>query len=973
MMKTVQLLPRSKRSFLRDGLFLTSAICATAMTGLFVAPAAHAQEAAPAAPAMEEIVVTARQRAEKVLDIPISIQAFSEAQLETNKVTDLNSLQFQAGFTFQQATSTAAGGREFPALIFRGLQSTYGGGVGDSGAVFIDGIFLSAGLASVNLADAKDVIVLKGPQNVYFGGKNTFGGAIDIITASPKDTFAGSVDASVSMRGSSDVKAKVEGPLIKGILDGRLEVDSYDKAKQYTSADGGPLGAESTKGITGTLYATPSDGLWIRFRGHYQQDSDSAADTGFLPGSVYGSLCAPGVGQGTTSTGGSATVKIPSKYFCNGTIPSLAQTGVGVLNVNTVLPTPFVNALVANKFSNGPDPFLSQAPGLTSSGLRRNLTELSTQVGYDLPYDAKFNFNAGYNGNQSLDIWDLDRSLNQVFINAQDIVSRDLTLDARLTSDQSSKLRGVLGASYFNSVYKSSFDNNNYYNYPAIPFATPPGVQTSNYQNQHDEIWAIYGSIDYDIFDFLTLTGEARYKHDVVTDYTFGNNGVYHTSYNTILPRAILTYHPEPSWSFYVSWSEGTQPAQLQTSFINANAAQRAYLATAFTGVGPYTPLPKLYTWEIGAKQALFNNRIEYSIAAYDEKFDHQLTSAALFNPASCGGASLTPACPLSSGGIGALLSNNADIKGVEFNGEAKITDKWNLDLSVDYKHAVWLDYANSTLKTFAGGISNFNNSQIARVPSLQGTVSSTYNDHLVGNWDWYAHAQMIYTGGMYESEVNIARTNAYQRVNASLGVTRGNLTLELWVKNLFNDQNWDWASRVPELQDANALASGYTINGVLVQAPDKRDAGIRMKYTFDAGQEAPVTTAAYTPPPAQPVAPAKAPRSYLVFFDFNKSDLTSQAVSIVDTAAKNAGPAKVTQIEVTGHTDTVGSDAYNMRLSRRRAEAVAKQLEKDGIPSSEIAIFAKGKKDLLVPTADGVREPQNRRVQIMYEGGPNS
>jgi outer membrane protein OmpA-like peptidoglycan-associated protein len=98
------------------------------------------------------------------------------------------------------------------------------------------------------------------------------------------------------------------------------------------------------------------------------------------------------------------------------------------------------------------------------------------------------------------------------------------------------------------------------------------------------------------------------------------------------------------------------------------------------------------------------------------------------------------------------------------------------------------------------------------------------------------------------------------------------------------------------------------------------------------------------------------------------------EAVAIVGQAAHNAGPAKVTHLEVTGHTDTVGSDAYNMRLSRRRAESVAAELEKDGIPASEIAIFAKGKRDLLVPTADGVREPQNRRVQITYsDGGPSA
>ena len=150
---------------------------------------------------------------------------------------------------------------------------------------------------------------------------------------------------------------------------------------------------------------------------------------------------------------------------------------------------------------------------------------------------------------------------------------------------------------------------------------------------------------------------------------------------------------------------------------------------------------------------------------------------------------------------------------------------------------------------------------------------------------------------------------------------------------------------------------------------------GFRFKYRFGAesGSSAAEPVSNYTPPATVPPAPARLPNSYLVFFDFNKSDLTPQAVSIVGQAAANAGPAHVTQITVTGHTDTVGSDAYNMRLSRRRAESVAAQLEKDGIPSSEIEIVARGKRDLLVPTGDGVREPQNRRVQIVYSGGASS
>jgi outer membrane protein OmpA-like peptidoglycan-associated protein len=110
-----------------------------------------------------------------------------------------------------------------------------------------------------------------------------------------------------------------------------------------------------------------------------------------------------------------------------------------------------------------------------------------------------------------------------------------------------------------------------------------------------------------------------------------------------------------------------------------------------------------------------------------------------------------------------------------------------------------------------------------------------------------------------------------------------------------------------------------------------------------------------------------------MVFFDFNKSDLTAQAVQIVDQAAKTAAVEKVTELTVTGHTDTVGSDAYNMRLSRRRAESVAAELEKQGVPANEIAIVAKGKRDLLIPTGDGVREPQNRRVHIVFNDNGQS
>jgi OmpA-OmpF porin, OOP family len=126
------------------------------------------------------------------------------------------------------------------------------------------------------------------------------------------------------------------------------------------------------------------------------------------------------------------------------------------------------------------------------------------------------------------------------------------------------------------------------------------------------------------------------------------------------------------------------------------------------------------------------------------------------------------------------------------------------------------------------------------------------------------------------------------------------------------------------------------------------------------------------TPPPPAP-APVAAPaptvqpaRSYLVFFDWDKATLTDRAREIIREAADNSSHVQYTRIDVNGYTDTSGSPQYNQRLSVRRAEAVAGELVRDGVPRQAIAIQGFGETHLLVPTAQGVREPQNRRVEII-------
>lgn len=121
-------------------------------------------------------------------------------------------------------------------------------------------------------------------------------------------------------------------------------------------------------------------------------------------------------------------------------------------------------------------------------------------------------------------------------------------------------------------------------------------------------------------------------------------------------------------------------------------------------------------------------------------------------------------------------------------------------------------------------------------------------------------------------------------------------------------------------------------------------------------------------PPPAPPPPPPSAGQanSFMVFFDWDRSNLSAQAQSTIQQAAnayKTTGGARVT---TTGHADRSGPDNYNMALSLRRANTVKDSLVRNGVPANAISVIGKGESQPLVQTADGVREPQNRRVEIV-------
>ena len=118
---------------------------------------------------------------------------------------------------------------------------------------------------------------------------------------------------------------------------------------------------------------------------------------------------------------------------------------------------------------------------------------------------------------------------------------------------------------------------------------------------------------------------------------------------------------------------------------------------------------------------------------------------------------------------------------------------------------------------------------------------------------------------------------------------------------------------------------------------------------------------------PSSPPQAACATGPYIVFFDQDKSELTPEAETILDSAVTAYANCNNAPVRLAGHTDRSGSDQHNLMLSSERNDSVKAYLTGHGIPEAAITGVALGESMPRVPTADGVREAQNRRVEITF------
>jgi iron complex outermembrane receptor protein len=872
---------------------------------------------------LEEVVVTARRREEKAQSVPLTIQTFTQAAIEQQEITTVNDLQRDVpGFTI-----CCAPGSDAFAWI-RGVPGVLGYFAQTPTTLNGNALYFDQG----------SVQVLKGPQGTLFG-LSTNGGAILFEPKAPTNDYEGFVEAEVGDYNHYELQAVVNVPVIDDKLLVRAGVQRY-------STDGYIHDIALNTDLANQNY-------WVGRLSVTMRPTDDFQNTTVV--NYYNSLQFDTgqdfvLAQFRPSTPGSPSVLAEIygySYLQNVVLAQQHQLGWYTIEGNHFLP---------------------DAPHTSTE--QWNIVNTTT---WDLNDELTIKNIAGYeeiDTNSIIDIASLpiitfDVGVPSAATGPAVQYTEELQLQGHMFND---KLTFTIG----------TFDE---WSAPAAIGAggsltggrAPHSIQyndtffniTGTTNTSTDRTNAVYGQGTYDLSDFvpgLSFTGGYRYTWDKV--YSQSNSYAANGTLLSSQPGLVGHFHPSAPGSYTLSLDYQMEPQVLfyvtdSLGYSSGGFNNGTTLPPALQTFGPES----LNEVEIGTKSdfEFLGIKARTNLAAYWGDYENIKVNVTSSVAAVGGGTTLQ---------VLTLNAATGTVEGIEGQFTIIPVDSVELGGDFSYNHNTYDKY--NSLNAVTGQVQNLDDTPFSFDPRWQYTLRATYHlpvdksygdISLTANYDW--QGRMSNTAILPQAPQNL--NPAFDNLDMSLNWRQiwGNPDLDgrFYVTNLLENR---WA--------AGQLGAWQSLGIIGWTVARPRMFGASLRYTFGPGSEASAQhAAAYVPPPVQAPVPAPVAHSYMVFFDFNKSDLTPEAVGIVDQAAKNATPAKAAEITVTGHTDTVGSDAYNMRLSRRRAESVAAELEKQGISSSEIAIVAKGKRDLLVPTGDGVREPQNRRVTIVYGGASTS
>ena len=818
----------------------------------------------------DEIIVTARKRAESLNDIPVAVTAFSESQIEEAGFAGLDDISLQTtGFQFSDQGGQQPG-RYNTQLRFRGMSTSQFSPTFATGALFIDGVYVLNGGTSLSLMDVEQVEVIKGPQSAYFG-RNTFGGAVNYITRNPSlEEFNGQIEASGTSRGTFDLSGIAEIPIVEDKLAISLSARLYDKKGQYVATDGGRLGDESTVTFNTAAYYEPTDNFSMKLRASYSKDDDGAPAGGFISGPLNDTC------TGTQITTGAGQTASPRNYFC-GAIPDInsavTATGQSVISTNTsIFPANTVTDqnvagignlfafparvptenFISDGFRNAPLP--DGVPDVGDVGLERETIRLSATAEYNFDNGYSLNFIGAYNDQKANWIRDFDLTDRYNWFSRDPQSVEDFTTEFRLTSPQDGRFRWLAGVNYYEQDFITGGAGGDaatacFAFFPTQDFANcaAGAVFTSTFDNtDSSEVLGVFAAADYDLTEQLTVSLEGRYQDDTLSKGGTVTPGVisddaFVLKSKKFLPRAIVRYQPSVDTNLYASFSQGVLQGDVNTVVANADAQELAQYVAQIPNAAASTPEEELDAWEIGLKQSLMDGRAQMNLSAYYYEWTgiKGRSSAIVFETcdadnqgnANCGGIPLNGIATVPNP-RNVLTSGDANLWGVEFEGSAFITDDWTAGLNVTWAKNEYKDYIFNFVEPFSG-FSDQRGNQQPRFPEWSGNFTSTYRKQLSNGWDGYIRGDVVYFGEAFVDESNLAFTEDYFLVNSRIGMENNGWKWELFANNLFNEDAWAAGARWTDFSRPSNFAVLTQNQGVAVSPQNKREFGVRAIVDF--------------------------------------------------------------------------------------------------------------------------------------------
>jgi iron complex outermembrane receptor protein len=792
----------------------------TMLATLVFGGVAHANMASDSASAsssvgLDEIVVTARRKTEKLQDVPLAVSAFSAEQLDNLGIIDQVTLSsFTPGFQFSDYTNGRSDRGAYRSMVFRGITSPGNTAVTADALAFLDGAPVT--FNDILITDAIErVEVLKGPQNVYFG-RSTFTGAVNYVTRNPGSPLKASTSIEVGNFNAFKFDGHIEGALISDKLTAGLDLQFSTKDGQYVNAayPAEKFGGRKNQSVALTLYFTPTDALSVKLYGTHFLYDDGISNSIVIP-SAYVLNCNPGGSGGT------------GKFFPCGKMPELQNAWIAQSNSYTALENQQLNHP-----AGGYSPLYNDCNHL---GLCATTDGMHAITNYTLPWDGlKFQNITGYHKKKGADLANaVDQNVNnmpntgfygnpaypkappysQVFdYNIIDEIW-DFSTEFRLSSADNQPLRWTFGSNYVHTVNSTNLW---FYTSPTGEIPPNPNVGLTSVGAR---TVGIFGGVYYDPIPSVTLSAELRNQQDRREDVVASTGVALDKVFRSWSPRVSAQYKLNSDLNVYASYSAGVRPGGFNSIIYGLPTALKNQIA-ALVGTAPLAyDEEKLWQAEFGLKGDFLQNTVSTNIAVYTGKLTNQQTAQTAIL--------LTPD-PVYGGRFDLYTSNGSvDLYGLEADARWKASRVITLSATFAYNHTAEHN-PNCFSCALITGSKVLDGQRLQDSPEVAGSLALDATDSLTANADWFAHIDYAYKGSIYiqQNGVNLSETGGANKVNAQIGIQNGNYSFAVWTTNLTDDKTYTGG----QLSFDFLTFSPY---GIRAGLPDRRAFGLRAKYSF--------------------------------------------------------------------------------------------------------------------------------------------